>query len=56
MLLEWTAALELHQRGRVKAVLPLLVGESDFLADAHTAFGAMQALPTKPPAATVGRW
>ena len=24
VLLEWTAALELHQRGRVKSVLPLL--------------------------------
>ena len=53
VLLEWTAALELHQRGRVKAVLPLLVGESDFFADAHTAFGGIQAMPTKPSAATV---
>ena len=53
VLLEWTAALELHQRGRVKAVLPLLVGESDFFADAHTAFGGVQALPTRQSAATM---
>eukprot|EP01051_Picozoa_sp_SAG22_P001955 SAG22_NODE_82_length_21749_cov_10.719769_12_plen_401_part_00 len=53
VLLEWTAALELHSRGRVKAVLPLLVGESDFFADAHTAFGGIQALPTKASAATM---
>eukprot|EP01051_Picozoa_sp_SAG22_P005397 SAG22_NODE_319_length_12493_cov_33.326475_3_plen_404_part_00 len=53
VLLEWTAALELHQRGHVKAVLPLLVGESDFFADAHTAFGGIQALPTHPSAATM---
>eukprot|EP01051_Picozoa_sp_SAG22_P007109 SAG22_NODE_489_length_9845_cov_5.954550_9_plen_401_part_00 len=53
VLLEWTAALELHSRGRVNAVLPLLVGESDFFADAHTAFGGIQALPTKASAATM---
>ena len=53
VLLEWTAALELHQRGRVKAVLPLLVGESDFFADAHTAFGGIQALPARTSAATM---
>ena len=53
VLLEWTAALELHQRGRVKAVLPLLVGDSDFFADAHTAFGGIQALPVKASAATM---
>ena len=53
VLLEWTAALELHQRGRVKAVLPLLVGESDFFADAHAQFGGIQALPTIPSAATM---
>jgi hypothetical protein len=39
MLVEWAAALELHQRGRVKAVLPLLVGETDFWSEAHAAFG-----------------
>ena len=53
VLLEWTAALELHQRGQVKAVLPLLVGESDFFADAHEAFGGIQTLPTNPSAATM---
>ena len=53
VLLEWTAALELHQHGRVKAVLPLLVGESDFFADAHSAFGGIHALPTNPSAATM---
>ena len=53
VLLEWTVALELHQRGRVKAVLPLLVGESDFFADSHTAFGGIQALPARPSAATM---
>ena len=52
-LLEWTAALELHQRGRVKAILPVLVGESDFFSDAHAAFGGIQALPTNPSAATM---
>ena len=53
VLLEWTAALELHQRGRMKAVLPLLVGESDFFADAHMAFGGIQALPANPSSATM---
>ena len=27
VLLEWSAALELHQRGRVSSILPLLVGD-----------------------------
>eukprot|EP01051_Picozoa_sp_SAG22_P006427 SAG22_NODE_420_length_10739_cov_7.090320_13_plen_171_part_00 len=53
VLLEWTAAPELHQRGQVKAVLPLLVGESDFFADAHDQFGGIQALPTAPSEATM---
>ena len=53
VLLEWTAALELHQRGQVKAILPLLVGESDFFADAFEAFGGIQALPTSPSGATM---
>ena len=47
VLLEWTAALELHQRGRVNSVLPLLVGEPDFFADAASAFGGIQALPNR---------
>jgi hypothetical protein len=53
MLIEWAAALELHQRGRVKAVLPLLVGETDFWFEAHAAFGEVQALPTQTSAATM---
>jgi hypothetical protein len=53
MLIEWAAALELHQRGRVKAVLPLLVGETDFWSEAHAAFGGIQALPTQVSSATV---
>ena len=53
VLLEWTAALELHQRGHVKALLPLLVGESDFFADAHAQFDGIEALPTRPSPATM---
>ena len=53
VLLEWTAALELHQRGRVNSVLPLLVGEPDFFADAASAFGGIQALPTGSSVATM---
>ena len=53
VLLEWTVALELHSRGQMKAVLPLLVGQSDFFADAFDAFGGIQALPTIPSAATM---
>ena len=53
MLIEWAAALELHQRGRVKAVLPLLVGETDFWSEAHAAFGGIQALPVQTSAATM---
>jgi hypothetical protein len=53
VLLEWTAALELHQRGTVKAVLPLLVGKSDFFNDAQVAFGGVQSLPNRSSAATM---
>ena len=53
MLIEWAAALELHQRGRVKAVLPLLVGETDFWSEAHAAFGGIQALPDQVSVATM---
>jgi hypothetical protein len=52
VLLEWAAALELHQRGRLKAVLPLLVGQTDFFVDAQ-AFGGVQALPMQASAATM---
>ena len=52
VLLEWAAALELHQRGRLKAVLPLLVGQTDFFVDAQ-AFGGVQALPTRVSVATM---
>ena len=55
MLVEWAAALELHQRGRVKAVLPLLVGETDFWSEAHAAFGGIQALPTQVSSATMDK-
>ena len=53
MLVEWAAALELNQRGRVKAVLPLLVGETDFWSEAHAAFGGVQGLPQQTSAATM---
>jgi hypothetical protein len=33
------------QRGIIKAVLPLLVGEHDFFDEVHTAFGGVDALP-----------
>jgi hypothetical protein len=55
MLIEWAAALELHQRGRVKAVLPLLVGETDFWSEAHAAFGGIQGLSTGVSAATMDK-
>ena len=45
VLLEWTAALELHQRGTIKAVLPLLAGQGSFFSDAEAAFGGVSALP-----------
>ena len=53
MLIEWAVALEIHQRGRIKAVLPLLVGETDFWSEAHAAFGGVQALLTQTSAATM---
>merc|ERR1712185_750298 len=53
MLVEWVAALELQRRGTVKAVLPLLVGEQDFYAEAHHAFGGVQALPAVVPEKTM---
>eukprot|EP01045_Picozoa_sp_COSAG04_P009171 COSAG04_NODE_525_length_13096_cov_16.943602_2_plen_592_part_00 len=53
VLLEWTAALELHQRGRVKSVLPLLASQNSFFADAKDAFGGIDALPTHVSAATM---
>jgi hypothetical protein len=54
VLLEWTAALELHQRGRVKSVLPLLVGSpNDFFADAQAEFGGVSALPSHVSTATM---
>jgi hypothetical protein len=53
VLLEWAAALELHQRGRLKALLPpMLVGQTDFFVDAR-GFGEVQALPTRVSAATM---
>ena len=54
VLLEWAAALELHQRGRLKAVLPLLVGKTDFFVDAQ-AFDGVQALPTCASAETMDK-
>jgi hypothetical protein len=55
VLLEWASALELHQRGRVKAVLPLLVGraQADFFSEAHAAFGGLSALPTSVSTSTI---
>merc|ERR1711969_212677 len=53
VLLEWTAALELHQRGRVKSVLPLLASQGDFFADAQDGFGGISALSTHVSAATM---
>ena len=53
VLLEFTAALELYQRGKIRAVLPLLVGEENFFSDAQNAFGGVSALPTHASAATM---
>ena len=53
VLLEWTAALELHQRGTIKAVLPLLAGQGSFFSDAEAAFGGVSALPGTVSAATM---
>ncbi len=52
VLLEWTAALELHQRGRIKAVLPILIGEEDFFTESQS-FGGVGALATTPSAKTM---
>ena len=53
VLLEWTAALELHQRGVIKAVLPVLAGQDNFFSDAQAAFGGVSALPTRVSVATM---
>ena len=53
VLLEWTAALELHQRGTIKAVLPLLSGQDNFFSDAQAAFGGVPALPATVSATTM---
>ena len=54
VLLEWTAALELAQRGTVKAVLPLLLGEKDdFFVEAESAFGGLSSLPAHSSVATM---
>ena len=53
VLLEWTAALELHQRGVVKAVLPVLASQGSFFSDAQAAFGGLSALPAHACAATM---
>ena len=59
VLLEWTAALELHERrDRVSAVLPLLVGGEDggdMFADANRQFGGVDALPKAIPTATLAK-
>ena len=45
MLVEWAAALELQQRGQLKAVLPLFVAAMDnFFGEAEAAFGGKEAL------------
>ena len=53
VLLEWTAALELHQRGTIKAVLPVLASQGDFFSDAQEAFGGLSGLPARVSAATI---
>ena len=53
MLLEWTAALELHQRGVIRAVLPVLASQGDFFSDAQEAFGGLSGLPAHASAATM---
>eukprot|EP01051_Picozoa_sp_SAG22_P000979 SAG22_NODE_33_length_27588_cov_104.174652_10_plen_160_part_00 len=53
MLVEWVAALELQQRGTVKAVLPIIVGENDFYQEAHEAFGGVGSLPNAVSAKTM---
>ena len=54
MLVEWAAALELQQRGRLKAVLPIFVATSnDFFAEASSAFGGINGLPNQVPNSTI---
>ena len=54
MLVEWAAALELQQRGRVKAVFPLFVAARDSLFDeAEAAFGGFNRLPDQVPDSTL---
>ena len=53
VLLEWTSALELQQRGTIKAVLPVLAGQDNFFSDAQAAFGGVSALPAHTSAATM---
>jgi hypothetical protein len=56
VLLEWTAALELHMRGTIKAVLPVLVAENEsFFTEAKESFGGLAALPAHPSSATMGQ-
>jgi hypothetical protein len=52
VLLEWAAALELHSRGLVKALLPIILGDEDFFAEAAAAFGGISSLPDHVSAAT----
>ena len=50
MLVEWAAALELQQRGRLKAVFPLFAAVTDnFFGEASAAFGGIAGLPDRVP-------
>ena len=54
MLVEWVAALELQQRGTLKAVVPMIIAATDdFGAEATAAFGGLQALPDRIPEPTL---
>ena len=56
MLVEWIAALELQQRGKLKAVLPIFVASTNnFFAEADAAFGGVRGLPDLVPNATIER-
>eukprot|EP01052_Picozoa_sp_SAG31_P004049 SAG31_NODE_163_length_21856_cov_7.550214_5_plen_187_part_00 len=56
MLVEWVAALELQQRGAVKAVFPIFVAAIDNLFDeAEAAFGGISRLPDQVPDSTLER-
>lgn len=56
MLVEWIAALELQQRGKLKAVLPIFVAaKNNFFAEANAAFGGVSGLPDRVPKATIER-